>query len=180
MKTTDFLPELGSVVADNLQSIPDFPEPGVLFRDMAPLLANAEAFNQLVSGLAEYYIGKVDMVAGLESRGFLLAAPLAAVANIGMIMVRKAGKLPGKIIGVNYALEYGTARLELQPDTVPDGAKVLIIDDVLATGGTAAASVNLIRQAGGEVAEFAVLMELTDLGGRAKLPGVNVRSLLQL
>lgn len=172
--------ELGGRVAqlitDNLREIPDFPEPGVLFRDITPLLANGEAFSELISLLAERYRGRIDAVAGLESRGFILAAPLATALGIGMLTVRKAGKLPGPVVGIDYALEYGTARMEVRPDSVPAGARVLVVDDVLATGGTAAASVELLRQCGASIAGVAVLLELAALGGRAKLDGVEVES----
>ncbi|MDO4259395.1 MAG: adenine phosphoribosyltransferase [Actinomycetaceae bacterium] len=172
--------ELGQRIADlvssNLREIEDFPEPGVLFRDITPLLANGPAFAELISILADHYRGRIDAVAGLESRGFILAAPLATALGIGMITIRKAGKLPGPVIGVDYALEYGTARMELRPDSVTKGHRVLVLDDVLATGGTAAASADLLRQAGAEVVGISVLLELVDLGGRAKLDGEVVES----
>lgn len=172
--------ELGQRIADlvssNLREIEDFPEPGVLFRDITPLLANGPAFAELISILADHYRGRIDAVAGLESRGFILAAPLATALGIGMITIRKAGKLPGPVIGVDYTLEYGTARMELRPDSVTKGHRVLVLDDVLATGGTAAASADLLRQAGAEVVGISVLLELVDLGGRAKLDGEVVES----
>ncbi|ARD41633.1 adenine phosphoribosyltransferase [Actinomyces gaoshouyii] len=165
---------LTRLVADNLREIPDFPEPGVLFRDITPLLANGPAFSELIDGLAEHYRGRIDAVAGLESRGFILAAPLAVRLGIGMLTVRKGGKLPGPVIGVDYALEYGTARMELRPETVRAGDRVLIIDDVLATGGTAAASIELVERAGGSVEAICMLLELAELGGRAHLGGRGV------
>ena len=164
------------LIKDNLREIPDFPDPGVLFRDITPLLANGEAFKALIDALADHYRGRVDAIAGLESRGFILAAPLATALGVGMITVRKAGKLPGPVIGVNYTLEYGEARMELRPDSVKEGSRVLIIDDVLATGGTAAAAVELIKQCGAEVVEVNVLLELSELGGRAKLEGIPVEA----
>lgn len=167
-------------VASHLREIPDYPEPGVLFRDITPLLADGGAFGAVITALGEHYAGKVDAVAGLESRGFILAAPLALELGVGMIVVRKAGKLPPPVVGVDYSLEYGTARMELRPETVHDGQRVLIIDDVLATGGTAAASVHLIEQAGGVVTGLAMLLELDALGGRSKLEGYEVTSLLHL
>lgn len=130
--------ELSSLVLDNLREVPDFPEPGVLFRDITPLLANGEAFARFVDGLATHYRGHVDAVAGLESRGFILAAPLAVHLGLPLIVVRKGGKLPGPVLGVDYELEYGSARMELRAETVVPGQRVLVIDDVLATGGTAA------------------------------------------
>ncbi|WP_043535220.1 adenine phosphoribosyltransferase [Actinomyces polynesiensis] len=172
--------ELGGRVADlvtsNLREIPDFPEPGVLFRDITPLLANGPAFRELMQILADRYDGRIDAVAGLESRGFILAAPLATMLGVGMLTVRKAGKLPGPVIGVDYALEYGTARMELRPDSVRDGDRVLVVDDVLATGGTANASVRLLRECGAEVASVCVLLELEALGGRSRLEGLTVES----
>ena len=146
MSVTPIPTELTDLVLDNLREIPDFPEPGVLFRDITPLLANGKAFKQLIDGLAEHYRGRIDAVAGLESRGFILAAPLATALGIGMLTVRKGGKLPGPVIGVDYALEYGTARMELRPDSVHEGDRVLVIDDVMATGGTAKASIQLLSR----------------------------------
>ncbi len=171
-------PELTELVLDNLREVPDFPEPGVLFRDITPLLANGEAFATLIDGLAGHYRGRIDAGAGLESRGFILAAPLAVRLGVGMITVRKGGKLPGPVIGVDYALEYGTARMELRPETVTKGARVLVIDDVLATGGTAAASISLIEQAGASVEAICMLLELSDLGGRRQLQGREVDSIV--
>ncbi|MCS4484408.1 adenine phosphoribosyltransferase [Gleimia sp. 6138-11-ORH1] len=167
---------IGNLITENLREIPDFPEPGVLFRDITPLLANGEAFGKLIDALAEHYRGKVDAIAGLESRGFILAAPLAIKLGLGMITIRKAGKLPGPVIGVDYDLEYGSARMEVRPDSIHEGQRVLIIDDVLATGGTAAAAVELVRGLGAEVAGITVLLELEALKGRDKLPGLIVES----
>ena len=158
MSVTPIPTELTDLVLDNLREIPDFPEPGVLFRDITPLLANGKAFKQLIDGLAEHYRGRIDAVAGLESRGFILAAPLATALGIGMLTVRKGGKLPGPVIGVDYALEYGTARMELRPDSVHEGDRVLVIDDVMATGGTAKASIQLLEQAGASVEAICVLL----------------------
>ena len=110
------LAPLGKIIRDNLRDVPDFPQTGVLFRDISPLLANGEAFSQLVKGLADFYRGRVDLVAGLESRGFLIAAPVAVELGLGTLMIRKAGKLPGPVIGIDYGLEYGKSRMELQPD----------------------------------------------------------------
>ena len=172
--------ELGARVAElvrsNLREIPDFPEEGVLFRDITPLLANGPAFQELVSLLARRYEGRIDALAGLESRGFILAAPLATTLGLGMLTIRKAGKLPGPVIGVDYALEYGNARMELRPDSVHEGDRVLVVDDVLATGGTAGASVELLRQCGAEVSTVAVLLELAGLGGREALAPLDVES----
>lgn len=173
-------PDLTRLVLDNLREVPDFPQPGVLFRDITPLLANGPAFATFIEGLANHYAGRVDAVAGLESRGFILAAPLAVRLGTGMITVRKGGKLPGPVIGVDYALEYGTARMEIHPESVRPGQRVLIIDDVLATGGTARAAVELLRQCGASVEAVAVLLELDALGGRSKLVDIRVETALHL
>ena len=168
--------DVKALVEANLREIPDFPEPGVLFRDITPLIAHGEVFSQLIHALADRYRGKVDAVAGLESRGFILAAPLAVELGVGMVTVRKAGRLPGPVIGVDYDLEYGSARMEVQPFTVGDGQRVLVVDDVLATGGTANASFELIKQSGGIPAGLCVLIELVALGGREALSGYKVDS----
>ena len=141
--------ETVSLVQARLREVQDFPAPGVLFRDITPLIADSEGFGALIDMLADRYRGKVDAVAGLESRGFILAAPLAIALGVGMVTIRKAGRLPGPVVGVDYDLEYGSARMEVQPFTVEDGQRVLILDDVLATGGTANAAFNLVEQAGG-------------------------------
>ncbi len=179
-KETSFGNEIHSLVNDNLRLVPDFPTEGVLFQDVTPLFANGPAFSKLISLLADRYRDKIDMVAGLESRGFILAAPLAAELEIGMLAIRKAGKLPGPVVGIDYTLEYGEGRLEIQPISVPEGARVLVIDDVLATGGTAWASIELLRECGAEPKEVAVLLELADLDGRSKIDDVPVVSAIQV
>ncbi|MFD1719160.1 adenine phosphoribosyltransferase [Georgenia deserti] len=176
--TGSFPTDLTELVRNHIREIPDFPSPGILFRDITPLLADGPAFTALIDGLADAYRGSVDAVAGLESRGFILAAPLAAALGVGMITVRKSGRLPGPVIGVDYALEYGDARMELRPETIADGQRVLIVDDVLATGGTGAAAVELVQRAGGQVTGLAMLLELADLGGRGRLEGHRVDSVL--
>ena len=160
--------------ANLIRTVLDFPKPGIRFRDITPLLANGPAFRELMQILADRYDGRVDAVAGLESRGFILAAPLATMLGVGMLTVRKAGKLPGPVIGIDYALEYGTARMEIRPETVTAGQKVLVIDDVLATGGTAAASIELLERTGAEVEAVCMLLELAELDGRSKLPRHHV------
>jgi adenine phosphoribosyltransferase len=156
----------------------DFPRPGVLFRDLTPVLADAGALRDVARALAAA-APDATLIAGLESRGFLLGAAAAMIAEIGVLAIRKPGKLPGAVLGEDYALEYGTARLELHPDDVPSGSRVLVIDDVLATGGTAAAACRLLQRAGAEIAGVAVAVELTDLGGRSALPGIPVTALRQ-
>lgn len=172
------LDRLAEVIRTNLREIPDYPEPGVLFRDITPLLAHGPVFADVIKTLADHYRGSIDAVAGLESRGFILAAPMAVELGIGMITVRKAGKLPPPVIGVSYELEYGSARLEVRPETIVPGERILIVDDVLATGGTAKAAIDLIAQSGGTVTGLAILMELLGLGGREKLAGHDVLALL--
>lgn len=157
------------LVESHVREVNDFPARGVLFRDITPLIADGNAFASLIQILADRYRGTCDAVAGLESRGFILGAPLALKLGVGMLTVRKAGRLPGPVVGVNYDLEYGSARMELQPFTVEDGMRVLVIDDVLATGGTAGAAFDLIEQAGGTPSGLCVLLELLDLGGREHL-----------
>lgn len=167
-----------SLVESHLREVPDFPAPGVLFRDITPLIADPQAFKVLIETIAERYRGQVDAVAGLESRGFILGAPLAIEMGVGMLTVRKGGRLPGPVVGVDYDLEYGSARMELQPFTVADGQRVLVIDDVLATGGTANAAFELIERAGGVPTRLCVLIELQELGGRERLAGREVDAVL--
>jgi adenine phosphoribosyltransferase len=155
-------------VARLVREQPDFPIPGILFRDLTPVLADAEALRLMAEALGTAH-GEVDLIAGLESRGFLLAAAAAMAVGTGVLAIRKPGKLPGEVLGEDYELEYGTARLELHPDDVPNGARVLIIDDVLATGGTASAACRLVERAGGTVAGVAVAIELIALKGAARL-----------
>ncbi|WP_099331993.1 adenine phosphoribosyltransferase [Actinomyces minihominis] len=172
--------EIAERVESAIGLIPGFPQEGVLFRDITPLIANGPVFAELTHYLAEKYRGKIDYVAGLESRGFILAAPIAAELGIGMITLRKAGKLPPPVVGIDYALEYGTARLEVRPETVPTGARVLIVDDVLATGGTAAASIALMEQSGANVVGIFFLLELVDLNGRTQIEDEEIDVLIKV
>ncbi len=167
-------PELRSLLLSRIRDVPDYPQPGVVFKDITPLLADPAAFGALIDVLAKLCLRHgADKVVGLEARGFILAAPAAAKAGLGFVPVRKAGKLPGTTLSKAYALEYGTAEIEVLQDAFSPGDRVLVIDDVLATGGTAEASLDLIRRAGGEVAGLAVLLELGFLGGRERLaPGL--------
>ena len=163
---------------DHIAAIPDFPKPGILFYDVSTLLRNADAWQVAMGRMANRVRRwQPDLLAGVESRGFLLAAPLALKLGCGFVMLRKRGKLPGRVIGHDYALEYGTDRLEIQADAVQPGQRVVVVDDLLATGGTLAASITLLQQVGAEVPGASALIELTFLGGRAKL-GVPFDSLV--
>ncbi|AMM22354.1 adenine phosphoribosyltransferase [Frondihabitans sp. PAMC 28766] len=158
--------------------VPDFPKPGILFRDVTPVFADAEAFGAVCAGLAEPFEGAFVAVAGIEARGFALAGGIAAQTGTGVLTVRKAGKLPGEVLSESYSLEYGEASIELRPGQLPKGSRVLVADDVLATGGTADASITLLERAGYEVVGLAVLLELDGLGGRDRIaPRVPVHAL---
>jgi adenine phosphoribosyltransferase len=162
-----------------IRDIPDFPKPGVMFKDITPLLADATAFRATVDGLSDAFAGEeVDRVLGVEARGFIIAAPVAYHFGAGFVPVRKAGKLPWQIEREEYELEYGTDLLEVHRDAVRPGERVLIIDDVLATGGTAAATARLVEKLGGEVIGFGFVIELLFLGGRAQLGSAPVHSLV--
>src|SRR5580693_641650 len=169
--------ELTRLVKSRVRDVPDYPRPGVVFKDITPLLGDGKAFNAVVDGLSALY-GPVDKVVGIEARGFILAAPVACRIGAGFVPVRKKGKLPGATFAQDYVLEYGTATLEVLTDAFQPSDRVLVIDDVLATGGTAQATVNLVRRFGAEVTGFAVLIELSFLNGRAKLPDLPVTALL--
>lgn len=157
---------LDQEVRNLIRDVPDFPTPGVLFKDITPLLARGDVFAKVIDHLAHRYRDGIDVVAGVEARGFLLSAPLAITLGVGSIVVRKAGKLPPPVISTSYELEYGTAEVEVSQTVIEPGQRVLLLDDVLATGGTAAAAASLLEQAGLEVVGMAFLMELTALGGR--------------
>ncbi len=162
-----------------IRDIPDFPKPGILFKDITPLLAEPRAFQHAINQLAEHYPPqKVDVVAAAEARGFLFAAPLALRMNKPLVPLRKPGKLPHKTHSLRYELEYGSAELHVHIDAVSPGARVLLIDDLLATGGTMEASCRLIEKAGGNVVACAFLVELAFLGGRARLQPHEVFSLI--
>lgn len=165
---------------DHIRAIPDFPQPGILFRDITPLLGNPAAMQYGIDQLAEQVTDyRVDYIVGIESRGFIFGMPLAYKLGVGFAPVRKPGKLPAAVHAASYALEYGSDTLELHQDAFPTGSRVLIIDDLIATGGTAAATAELIEQTGCTVAGFGFLIELVGLGGRAKLPDVPITVLLQ-
>ena len=155
---------------DHIRGIPDFPKPGILFYDISTLLRDADAWQVAMGRLARVVRAyQPDLVAGIESRGFLMAAPLALKLGCGFVMLRKRGKLPGTVIGLAYGLEYGTDRIEIQADAVHPGQRVVVVDDLLATGGTLSAGIQLLRSIGAEVPAAAALIELTFLGGRAKI-----------
>ena len=163
-----------------IREVPDYPKPGILFYDVTTLLKDKKGFHTLIDKLCEHYEGHhIDVVAGVEARGFIFAPALAYRLGAGFVPVRKPNKLPAKTSRVTYDLEYGTDTLEIHEDAVQKGQKVLVCDDLLATGGTAAATVKLIRQLGGQVDGAAFAVELTFLNGRAKLPGLDVFSLIQ-
>jgi len=162
-----------------IRDVPDFPKPGILFRDITTLLQQSNAFQQAVDLLLQRYRDMpFDLVAGIESRGFIMGTVLAYQLKKGFVPIRKPGKLPASTISAEYSLEYGTDRIEMHVDAVRPGQRVLLVDDLLATGGTMQAACSLIRQAGAEVAECSFLIELAGLNGRAKLDGYNIFSLL--
>ena len=167
-------------LASLVRDIPDFPEPGIVFKDITPVLADHGAFSELVAALAEEYRQlPIDKVAGIEARGFTLAAPVAVELGAGFVPLRKPGKLPWTTINQSYNLEYGTDALEMHVDAIGAGEQVLIVDDVIATGGTAAAAVNLIERVGGKVVGLAVFIELGFLNGRAAIDGVPFHALIR-
>jgi adenine phosphoribosyltransferase len=185
-------PGLPELIIAKIRDIPDYPQPGIMFKDITPLLADGSALTAVVAALAAGHgeaasraaasgtggWGKIDKVVGIEARGFILAAPVACCLGAGFVPVRKQGKLPAATYAQSYQLEYGTATIEVHADAFEPGERVLIVDDVLATGGTAAATASLVRRSGAEAVAVAVLLELGFLDGRARLPDLEVRSLL--
>jgi adenine phosphoribosyltransferase len=162
-------------LADAIRTIPDYPKPGIMFRDITTLLGNARAFRRAVDELVQPFAGqKVDKVAGIEARGFILGGAVAHQLSAGFVPLRKKGKLPHKTIAVEYALEYGTDSMEMHLDAVVSGEKVMLVDDLIATGGTAVAAVQLLRQAGADVVAAAFVVDLPDLGGAEKLRQIGV------
>jgi adenine phosphoribosyltransferase len=177
--TGDSGPDLAAVVAGGTVDVPDFPRPGIVFKDLMPLFADGRAFRRVVDGIVEHYgADGFDVVAGVEARGFVVAAAIAYATGTGVVPVRKAGKLPRPAFAASYALEYGEATLEVHRDAFVAGQRVLVVDDVLATGGTAGAALDLVERAGGTVAGFTVLMELGFLKGRERLSPRTVHALL--
>ncbi|MFC9977032.1 adenine phosphoribosyltransferase [Spirillospora sp. NPDC127200] len=171
--------DLDKLINDRIRDIPDYPKPGVLFKDITPLLADHVAFAGAVDTIVNHHgRGTVDKIVGIEARGFILAAPVAYHFGAGFVPVRKKGKLPAATYQENYDLEYGTETIEMHTDAFAPGDRVLIVDDVLATGGTARAAVELVRRGGGEVVGLSVLVELSFLDGRSRLDDVDVHSLV--
>lgn len=162
-----------------IRDIPDFPKPGIIFRDITPLIADARGLAAVVDQIAEPWLGKVDMVLGIESRGFIIGAPVAYRLGVGLTIARKPGKLPFHTIEESYSLEYGEASLEMHQDGVDGKSRILIVDDLLATGGTAMAAVRLVQRMGGEVAGCAFVIELRSLLGRERLDPISTQALVQ-
>ena len=162
-------------LADIIRTIPDYPKPGIMFRDITTLLGNARAFRRAVDELVQPWAGaKIDKVAGIEARGFILGGAVAHQLSAGFVPLRKKGKLPHKTVGVEYALEYGTDTIEMHLDAVVAGESVLLVDDLIATGGTAEGAVKLMRQIGANVVAACFIIDLPDLGGAAKLRAMDV------
>jgi adenine phosphoribosyltransferase len=170
---------LAALIASRILDVPDFPKPGIVFKDLMPLFADGAAFTEVIDGIVAHH-GRTsfDVVAGIEARGFVIAAAVAYAAGTGVIPVRKAGKLPRATLSATYALEYGEASIEVHADAFTAGQRVLVVDDVLATGGTAEATLDLIERAGGTVSGFSVLLELEFLGARQRLAQRDVHALL--
>ncbi len=167
-------------LAAKIRDIPDFPKQGILFKDITTLLKEGAAFRAAIDGmLARIGDRRIDVVVGMESRGFIFAAPIAYKLGVGFVPVRKLGKLPAATVSVEYELEYGSATLEMHSDAIQPGAKVLIVDDLLATGGTVAGTIELVKQLQGEIVALAFLVELTFLKGRERLAGHDVITLVQ-
>ena len=165
-----------------IRSIPDYPKPGIIFRDITTLLGDARAFRRAVDELVQPYVGmKIDKIAGIEARGFILGGALAHQLSAGFVPIRKKGKLPDKTVSMTYSLDYGEDEMEMHVDAVKPGEKVILVDDLIATGGTAEGAVKLLRQIGAEIVSACFIIDLKDLPGRRKLEdmGVEVRSLVQ-
>ena len=162
-----------------IRDVPDFPKPGIIFKDITPLLSDGEAFRAIVDGIAERYRGQIDKVLGIESRGFIIGAAVAYALRAGLAVVRKPGKLPAQTFAAQYALEYGNDVLEIHRDAFGHPCRVLIVDDLLATGGTARAAIELVQRLGGAVVACAFIVELAALNGRERLQPHPVYSLVQ-
>lgn len=175
-------PQRAAEIRGLIRDVPDYPHPPIIFRDITPMLADGAALADVIDAFARLVDmdGGVDVVAGMEARGFLLGAPLATRLGVGFLPLRKAGKLPPPVESVEYELEYGRASIELRTGTLAPGSRVLVVDDVLATGGTAAAAAQLVERCGGQVVALAFLLELAGLGGRERLTGRTVETLLRV
>ena len=180
MRAEPLTAPIAELVASRLRDVPDFPVPGVTFKDFTPLLSDGRAFRAVVQDISSRYSGQVDVVVGIEARGFILGAAVAYELGVGFVPVRKAGKLPRETHSAEYDLEYGSAVIELHTDAFAVGARVLVMDDVLATGGTAAATCELIERTGATVEAVEVVLELGFLHGRSKLAGRTVHAILSL
>ena len=171
--------DLEKVILERIRDVPDYPKPGIVFKDITPLLADHTAFAAVVDAVVAHYgRGTIDKVVGIEARGFILAAPIAYHFGAGFVPVRKRGKLPAETYRQTYDLEYGTETIEMHKDAFQAGERVLVVDDVLATGGTARAAAELVRRAGGDVAGLSVLMELSFLNGRAAVADLDLHTLV--
>jgi adenine phosphoribosyltransferase len=158
-----------------IRNIPDYPKPGIMFRDITTLLGNARAFRRSIDELVQPYAGaKIDKIAGIEARGFILGGAIAHQLSAGFVPIRKKGKLPHETVRVAYSLEYGLDEMEMHKDAVAEGEKVMLVDDLIATGGTAEAAVKLLRQMGADIVASCFVIDLPDLGGRARLENLNV------
>ncbi|MDQ3400486.1 MAG: adenine phosphoribosyltransferase [Candidatus Limnocylindria bacterium] len=167
-------------LASRIRDIPDFPKPGIQFKDITTLLKDGESFKAAIDGLlAQIGDRAVDAVVGMESRGFIFGAPVAYALGVGFVPVRKLGKLPADVVSVEYELEYGSATLEMHKDALAPGARVLVVDDLLATGGTVAGTIELVKQLRGEIVALAFLIELTFLKGRERLQGHDIITLIR-
>lgn len=172
---------IASELSAAIRSIPDYPKPGIIFRDITTLLGNPRAFRRAVDELVQPYAGtKIDKIAGMEARGFILGGAVAHQLSAGFVPIRKKGKLPHRVIGQEYALEYGVDTIEIHADAINAGDRILLIDDLIATGGTANAAIDLIRKSGGEVVAAAFVIDLPDIGGSRLLrdKGVKIHTLV--
>ncbi len=174
--------KISSELADSIRSIPDYPKPGIIFRDITTLLGDARAFRRAIDELVQPYAGlKIDKIAGMEARGFILGGAVAHQLSAGFVPIRKKGKLPHETVRIAYSLEYGVDEMEIHMDAVKPGEKVILVDDLIATGGTAVGAVQLLRQIGADVVSACFVIDLPELGGRKKLEalGVEVRTLVE-
>jgi adenine phosphoribosyltransferase len=167
------------IIKERIRDVPDYPRKGILFKDITPMLKDRDCFNTCISELADRFSGeRIDYVVGIEARGFIIGSALAHLMHVGFVPIRKKGKLPYEKISEDYELEYGTETIEMHKDAIEKGSRVLVVDDLLATGGTARAAAGLLRKLGANIVGFAFIIELTDLKGKNKLDGAKVVSLV--